>query len=92
MGSAHPPPRIPTHTSCDRLACDSEHPSLEPAGLVKTTLDATSLGATSLGAVNTDVANMDARDIRALIEENARLKELVVQLSALIMKNVIDHH
>ena len=30
-------------------------------------------------------------DVPALIEENAQLRELVIQLSKLVIKNVVDH-
>ncbi len=33
---------------------------------------------------------MGTLDVRALIEENARLKQLVIALSRLVLKNVID--
>ena len=29
-------------------------------------------------------------DVQALLEENSRLKELVIQLSKLVIKNVVD--
>jgi hypothetical protein len=29
-------------------------------------------------------------DVRSLVEENARLRELVVQLTALVIKNAVD--
>ncbi len=31
-------------------------------------------------------------DIRALMEENAQLRELVIHLSKLVIKNVMDHN
>lgn len=34
--------------------------------------------------------NDDHPDIDALLQENARLKELVVKLSSLVLKNVVD--
>lgn len=34
--------------------------------------------------------NDDHPDIDALLQENARLKELVVKLSGLVLKNVVD--
>ncbi len=34
--------------------------------------------------------NDDHPDIDALLKENARLKELVVKLSSLVLKNVVD--
>jgi len=32
----------------------------------------------------------DQHDVSALIEENARLRELVIQLSKLVIRNVVD--
>ena len=31
-------------------------------------------------------------DVNALLEENAQLRELVIQLSKLVIKNVVDRH
>jgi hypothetical protein len=34
---------------------------------------------------------IDEADVRALQEENAELRRLVIQLSKLVIKNVMDH-
>jgi hypothetical protein len=34
----------------------------------------------------------DRPDLNALIEENQRLRETVVQLSRLVLRNVVDQH
>lgn len=39
-----------------------------------------------------DQHDSEQPDIRALIEENARLKQLVIQLSRLILKNVVGRN
>jgi hypothetical protein len=36
-------------------------------------------------------SNTENLDIRALKEENARLRELVTQLSELVIKNIVDN-
>lgn len=35
--------------------------------------------------------DIDEADVRALQEENAELRRLVIQLSKLVVKNVMDH-
>jgi hypothetical protein len=35
--------------------------------------------------------DIEEADVHALIEENAELRELVIQLSKLVIKNVMDH-
>jgi hypothetical protein len=35
--------------------------------------------------------DIDEADIHALIEENSQLRELVIQLSKLVVKNVVSH-
>jgi hypothetical protein len=34
---------------------------------------------------------IEEADVRALIEENAQLRKLVIQLSKLVIRNVMDH-
>jgi hypothetical protein len=34
---------------------------------------------------------MDEADFRALVEENAQLRQLVIYLSKLVIKRVVDH-
>lgn len=36
-------------------------------------------------------SDIDEADVRALQEENAELRRLVIQLSKLVVKNVLDH-
>jgi hypothetical protein len=42
------------------------------------------------GASSHQRDNNDRPDIDALLKENARLKELVIKLSGLVLKNVVD--
>ena len=35
--------------------------------------------------------DVDEKDVHALMEENAQLRKLVIQLSKLVIRNVMDH-
>jgi len=35
--------------------------------------------------------DVNEKDVRALMEENAELRKLVIQLSKLVIRNVMDH-
>jgi hypothetical protein len=36
--------------------------------------------------------DIEEADVHALLEENAQLRKLVIQLSKLVIRNVMDHH